>query len=179
MRWAQSCGSLSILLYCPSLRLEWKLTFSSPVATAEFSKFAGILNAALSQHHLLIRELHNYNSLLNNHWQENVGSHQKKISHIQGQRRSPSKMAGGAKLRLESNPIPARDTWRSQTKPCMHQNPRPTETEWDLPLSVWVSPEEVWVSSGLPQGQGLWVQETWSHSLWHKPSWRRSPLTSS
>ena len=27
--------------------------FSSPVATAEFSKFAGILSAALSQHHLL------------------------------------------------------------------------------------------------------------------------------
>ena len=35
------------------LGLEWKLTFSSPVATAEFSKFAGILSAALSQHHLL------------------------------------------------------------------------------------------------------------------------------
>ena len=31
-----------------SLGLEWKLTFSSPVATAEFSKFAGILSAALS-----------------------------------------------------------------------------------------------------------------------------------
>ena len=30
-----------------------KLTFSCPVATAEFSKFAGILSAALSQHHLL------------------------------------------------------------------------------------------------------------------------------
>ena len=29
-----------------------KLTFSSPVATAEFSKFAGILSATLSQHHL-------------------------------------------------------------------------------------------------------------------------------
>ena len=29
------------------------MTFSSPVATAEFSKFAGILSAALSQHHLL------------------------------------------------------------------------------------------------------------------------------
>ena len=29
-----------------------KLTFSSPVATAEFSKFAGMLSAALSQHHL-------------------------------------------------------------------------------------------------------------------------------
>ena len=30
-----------------------KLNFSSPVATAEFSKFAGILSVALSQHHLL------------------------------------------------------------------------------------------------------------------------------
>ena len=29
-----------------------KTTFSSPVATAEFSKFAVILSAALSQHHL-------------------------------------------------------------------------------------------------------------------------------
>ena len=27
---------------------QWKLTFSSPVATAEFSKFAGILSATLS-----------------------------------------------------------------------------------------------------------------------------------
>ena len=49
-----------------------------------------------------------------------------------------------------------------------------TETEPDLPLSVWVNPEEVCVSSGLPQGQGLWVQQTW---VWHKPSWRRLPLT--
>ena len=28
--------------------------------------------------------------------------------------------------------------------------------------------------SGLPWGQGLWVQQSW---VWHKPSWRRSPLT--
>ena len=33
--------------------LEWKLTFSSPGATGVSSKFAGILSAALSQHHLL------------------------------------------------------------------------------------------------------------------------------
>ena len=32
------CGSFSILWHCLSLWLEWKLTFSSPVATAEFSK---------------------------------------------------------------------------------------------------------------------------------------------
>ena len=49
----QLCGSLSILWHCLSLGLEWKLTFSSPAATAEFSKFAGIVSAALSQHHLL------------------------------------------------------------------------------------------------------------------------------
>ena len=39
---------------CLSLEFwDWnENTFSSPVATAEFSKFAGILTAALSQHHL-------------------------------------------------------------------------------------------------------------------------------
>ena len=37
------CRRLSILWHCLSLGLEWKLTLSSPVATAEFSKFAGIL----------------------------------------------------------------------------------------------------------------------------------------
>ena len=45
----QLCGSLNILWHCLSLVLELKLTFSSPVAPAEFSKFAGILSAALSQ----------------------------------------------------------------------------------------------------------------------------------
>ena len=34
-----------------------KLPFSSPVATAEFSRFAGVLSAALSQHHLLGLEI--------------------------------------------------------------------------------------------------------------------------
>ena len=52
----------------------------------------------------------------------------------------------------------------------------PTETEPVLPLSVSVSHVEVWVSSGLPQGQRLWVKQTW---VWHKPSWRRAPLTPS
>ena len=46
------CGSLSVLWHCLSLGLECKVSFSSPVDTA-FSKFAGILSAALSQHHLL------------------------------------------------------------------------------------------------------------------------------
>jgi len=52
VKWALLCSSLSILWHCPSLGLEWTLPFSSPVATAEFSKFAGIPSAALSQQHL-------------------------------------------------------------------------------------------------------------------------------
>ena len=45
---AELSGSINILWHCHSLGLEWKLTFLSTVATAEFSKFAGILSAALS-----------------------------------------------------------------------------------------------------------------------------------
>ena len=39
--------SLALLFF----GIGWKLTFSSPVTTADFSKFAGILIAAFSQHH--------------------------------------------------------------------------------------------------------------------------------
>ena len=119
--------------------------------------------------HLLLWKPQHYNLLLNNHWQENVRSHQEKIPHAQGQRRNTSKMVGGAKSRLESNPITTRDTQRAQTTPSVHQ-----ETLQRLRQTcLWVSPVEVRVSSGLPQGQGLWVQQSW---LWHKPSWRSSPL---
>ena len=38
---------LNILGHCLSLGLKWKLIVSSPVTTAEFSKFADILSAAL------------------------------------------------------------------------------------------------------------------------------------
>jgi len=43
----------AFLWHCLSLGLEWKLTFSSPMTTAEFSKFAAIQSVALSQHYLL------------------------------------------------------------------------------------------------------------------------------
>ena len=53
VEWVQLCNSLNILWHCLSLGLEWKQTFSSPVATAEVSKFPDILSATLSHHHLL------------------------------------------------------------------------------------------------------------------------------
>ena len=72
--------------------------------------------------HLLPWELQNYNSLLKNRQQENVGSLQEKIPDVQGQTRSPNKMVGGEKLYLKSNPIPARDAQGAQTKTCAHQD---------------------------------------------------------
>ena len=38
VRWVQLCSNLNFLWRCFSLGLAWKLTFSSPVATAEFPR---------------------------------------------------------------------------------------------------------------------------------------------
>ena len=87
----------------------------------------------------------NYNSLQSNHQQENVGSHQKKIPHIQGQRRSPRKTVEGVKSHLESNPIPARDTRRAQTKLWVHRDP---ETPRRLSQKcLWVFEYLLWRNS--------------------------------
>ena len=45
----------------------------------------------------------------------------KNKTHIQGQRRSPNKMVGGAKSHFESNLTSTRDIWMTQTKPYVHQ----------------------------------------------------------
>ena len=45
----------------------------------------------------------------------------KKIPHLQGQRRNPSKTSVVVKSHLESNPIPTSDAWRAQTKLAVHQ----------------------------------------------------------
>ena len=66
--WSLACRILRItLLACKmkatlwlfehSLGLKWNLTFSSPVATPGFSKFSGILSAALLQPHFLGLEI--------------------------------------------------------------------------------------------------------------------------
>ena len=44
-------------LALPFFEIGMKLTFSSPVATVEFSKFTGMLSATLSQNHLLGLEI--------------------------------------------------------------------------------------------------------------------------
>ena len=49
----QLCGNLNIFLALPFYGNGMKTDLTSPVATVESSKFAGILSAALEQHHLL------------------------------------------------------------------------------------------------------------------------------
>ena len=41
----------------------------------------------------------------------------------------------------------------------------PQETDPDLPVRVWESLAEAWVISGLPLGQGHWLQQSWE--AWH------------
>ena len=62
--WDESnCAVVWALFGIAFLKGNWKLTFSSPVATDKFSKFAGILSAALSGHHLLGFEIVSWNSI--------------------------------------------------------------------------------------------------------------------
>ena len=48
-----NCAVVWTFLALPFFGFEIKIDFSSPVATAEFLKFAGILSVTLSQYHLL------------------------------------------------------------------------------------------------------------------------------
>ena len=66
----------------PFSGIGMKWTFSSPVATADFSKFAGILSAALSQHPLLGFEIAQL-EFHHLHWLwSNWSSQSYKISHV-------------------------------------------------------------------------------------------------
>ena len=59
------------------------------------------------------------------------------ISHLQGQRRRPSKMVGDTKSHLESNTIAIRDTQRAQIYLVGTRTRDPTGTETELCLGVF------------------------------------------
>ena len=123
---------------------------------------------------LLLWEIQNYNSPLN-HQQENVGSHQKKTTHIQGQRRSPSNTVGRAKSPLESNPIHTRDAQRAQKNLVRTRTHRPhrgwgrTVFEYSLGFAFlwdwnenWPFPV-LWPLLSFPSLLAYWVQHL--HSI--------------
>ena len=64
-KWNECNCAVVWTFFSIALLLDWneKLTFSSPVATAEFSKLAGILSATLSQHHSSGFEIAQLNSI--------------------------------------------------------------------------------------------------------------------
>ena len=127
--------------------------------------------------HLLLWELHNYSSLLNNHRQNNVGSHQKKIPHIQGQRRSPSKTVGGAESCLDSNHIPSGNTWRAHTKFCVHQDPETPQRLSQTCLWVFECPLRRFRSAAAcHRGMGSGCSRP-GHTAWGISPIGRSPLT--
>ena len=99
-------------------------------------------------------------------------SHQKKDIPRPRAKKKQQKEGRRDKIASRIKPYTHQRQLEGSNKPCVHQDPetpqRPSQN------CVGVSPVEVQVSSGLPQGQGLWVQQTW---VWHKPSSRRSPLT--
>ena len=70
------------------------------------------------------------------HWSSALCNqlHCEEIPHVQGQRRSPSKMVGGVKSHLESNPIPTRDTQRAQTN-LVHTRTQRPHRDWDRTVS--------------------------------------------
>ena len=122
--------------------------------------------------HLLMWELQNYNLLLKSSIGECWIPPKKDTPHPRAKEKPQQDgRRGKMSFRIKRHTL-QRSLEGSNKTLCARGDP--TETEPDLPLNVWVSPVEVRVSSGLLQGQGLWVQQTW---VWHKCSWRRSPLT--
>ena len=108
--------------------------------------------------HLLLQELQNCNSQLNNHLQENVGSHQKKIP--------PPLQEDGRRgeIAFRIKPYTHQRCQEGSNKTLCTPGPRdPTETEPDLTLSVCTSPVEVQVSSDLLQGRDSGCSRPGSH----------------
>ena len=98
--------------------------------------------------------------------QENVGSHQKKDTPHPRAKEKPQQDSRRGKTTIRIKPHTRQRCSEGSNKPCMHQDP-------DTPKRLSqngnrMPPAEVWVSSELLQGQGLWVQYTWvwQYALW-------------
>ena len=106
---------------------------------------------------LPLQELQNYNSLFNNCWQENVGTHQKKETTWQRAKEKPQQDGRRDEMVFRIKPHTHQRCLEGSNKPCAHQDPetpqRPSQN------CVRVSPAEVQVSSGLPQERGSGCSE--------------------
>ena len=87
--------------------------------------------------HVLLRELQNCNSILNNHRQENFGSHQKKDTPHTREKEKPQQdgWRGEIAFRLKTH-AHQRCLEGSNATLCAPGPRDPAETEPDMPLSV-------------------------------------------
>ena len=112
----------------------------------------------------LLWELQNCNSLLKNHQQENVGSHQKRRPMLKGKGEAQQDDRCG-EIAFRIKPHTCQRCLEGSNKTSCAPVPE-TPRDWArLPLSVSC---EVRVSSGLPQRQGLWQQQTWEQITRHE-----------
>ena len=134
--------------------------------------------------HIFLWGLQNYNLLLNKHRQESIGSPPTKIPHIQGQRRSPSKMGGGAKSHLDSNLLHTRDSQRAQISLVCTRDPTETQRphrDWARTVfecllwrygSAVACPMNLlmdFTSSTLDTMFSLWLRKEWDLPFLHRP----------
>ena len=127
---------------------------------------------------VFLRGLQNCYSLLNTHWQEYVESHQKKDMWHPRTKEKTQQNCSKDKIAFIIKPHTCqRCSEDTQTKPCVHQDPETTQR---------LSQTCLWVFECLLQRHGSTVachrdiasgcSRPGTSSLWHKPSWRRSPL---
>ena len=96
----------------------------------------------------------------------------KKIPRVHRLRQSPNKMVGGVQLHLKSNLRPAGDTWRAQTKPCVHPGPRKRSS--DPAFECLLRRHRLAVTCRGDSGSGC--SRPGRRGVGPKSSWRRSPL---
>ena len=89
---------------------------------------------------------------------------------VQGQKRSPNKMAGEVKSRLQSNPKPTRHS-EGSNKALSARGPRDPTRHWGRSAFECLS-----VSCGCTD-RGSGYSRPGRCGMWHKPFWRRQPLS--
>ena len=72
--------------------------------------------------HLLLRDLQNYNSLLNNHQQDNVGSHQKNDTSHPRAKEKPQQDGRRGEITFRLKPHTHQRHSEGSNKPCAHQD---------------------------------------------------------
>ena len=100
--------------------------------------------------HLLLRDLQNYNSLLNNRQQDNVGYHQEKDTPHPRAKENPQQDGRRGEITFRIKHHTRQRCSDGSNKPCVHQDKRdPTETEPELCMNISCrGTSQLWPAAG-------------------------------